>query len=190
MIRFVFERCIAAILELYQITRPSRSSNLRKGVLCAFRPAKASPFVQPLRHRLRDATSPCRGGFGIAENFSSSPEAPLLGELSNGVRLRGCTKTGLPSVARPALLRPVGPQASSKKWPGLPMALPLGELSPKVTERARTLTENRRRSDSIALPKSQLIAAKRLRGLPLHTSFPPRIHSHQSKDRKGASPWS
>ncbi len=27
-----------------QITRPSRSSNLRKGVLCAFRPAKASPF--------------------------------------------------------------------------------------------------------------------------------------------------
>ena len=31
---------------------------------------------------------------------------------------------------------------------------------------------------------------QRLRGLPLHTSFPPRIHSHQSKDRKGASPWS
>ena len=27
-----------------QIPRPSRSSNLRKGVLCAFRPAKASPF--------------------------------------------------------------------------------------------------------------------------------------------------
>ena len=39
------------------------------------------------------AVAPCRGGFGIAENFSSSPEAPLLGELSNGVRLRGCTKT-------------------------------------------------------------------------------------------------
>ena len=32
--------------------------------------------------------------------------------------------------------------------------------------------------------------AERLRGLPLHTSFPLRIHSHQSKDRKGASPWS
>ena len=39
------------------------------------------------------AVAPCRGGFGIAENFSSSPEAPLLGELSNEVRLRGCTKT-------------------------------------------------------------------------------------------------
>ena len=34
-----------------------------------------------------------RGGFGRAENFSSSPEAPLLGELSSEARLRGCTKT-------------------------------------------------------------------------------------------------
>ena len=44
------------------------------------------------------------------------------------------------------------------------MALPLGELSPKVTERARTLTEKSRRSDSIALPKSLLIAVRRLSG--------------------------
>ena len=70
----------------------------------------------------------------------------------------------LPSVARPALLRHIGPQASSGKLPGLPKALPLGELSPKVTERARPLTKNRRRSDSIALPKRQLIAAWRLPG--------------------------
>ena len=41
------------------------------------------------------------------------------------------------------------------------MALPLGELSPKVTERARMLTEKSRRSDSIALPKRQFIAARR-----------------------------
>ena len=34
-----------------------------------------------------------RGGLGRAENFSSSPEAPLLGELSSEARLRGCTKT-------------------------------------------------------------------------------------------------
>ena len=80
------------------------------------------------------------------------------------MRLRGCTKTGLPSVARPALLRHIGPQASSGKWPGLPKAPPLGELSPKVTERARKLTKNRRRSDSIALPKRQLIAAWQLPG--------------------------
>ena len=79
---FDFKRTIAKKAELRKIPCPSRSCNLRKGVLCAFRPAKASPFVQPLRHRLRDATSPCRGGFGIAENFSSSPEAPLQGELS------------------------------------------------------------------------------------------------------------
>ena len=44
------------------------------------------------------------------------------------------------------------------------LALPLGELSPKVTERARTLTERNRRSDSIALSKNLLIAAWRLSG--------------------------
>ena len=32
---------------------------------------------------LRDATSPSRGGFGSPLGFSSSPEAPLLGELSS-----------------------------------------------------------------------------------------------------------
>ena len=36
--------------------------------------------------------------------------------------------------------------------------LPLGEVSPKVTERARTLTGNRRHGGSIALTKSLLIA--------------------------------
>ena len=47
---------------------------------------------------------------------------------------------------------------------GTPEALPLGELSPKVTERERMLTEKNRRSDSIALPKRQFIAAWRLSG--------------------------
>ena len=37
---------------------------------------------------------------------------------------------------------------------GTPVAPPLGELSPKVTERARMLPENHNRSDSIALTKS------------------------------------
>ena len=40
--------------------------------------------------------------------------------------------------------------------------LPLGEVSPKVTERARTLTEKHRHSDSIALTKSLPIAVCRL----------------------------
>ena len=39
--------------------------------------------------------------------------------------------------------------------------LPLGEVSPKVTERARTLTEKHRHSDRIALTKSLPIAVKR-----------------------------
>ena len=48
--------------------------------------------------------------------------------------------TSLPSVAAPALLRPVGPSAVRRKWPGLPRAPPLGELAgASPTERARTL---------------------------------------------------
>ena len=42
---------------------------------------------------------------------------------------------------------------------GFAKPLPLGEVSPKVTERARMLTVIRGRSDSIALTKSLLIAA-------------------------------
>ena len=43
---------------------------------------KGSPFgrgAQPLRHCFAMPPPLPRGGFGIAENFSSSPEAPLLG---------------------------------------------------------------------------------------------------------------
>ena len=36
-----------------------------------------------------------RGGLGIPQSFASSPEAPLLGELANEVRLRGWTKDSL-----------------------------------------------------------------------------------------------
>ena len=48
------------------------------------------PAGLPSPSSLRDATSPSRGGFGRPLGFSSSPEAPLLGELSSGARLRGC----------------------------------------------------------------------------------------------------
>ena len=36
-------------------------------------------------------TSPKGRGFGIPQSFPSSPEAPLLGELSSEARLRGWT---------------------------------------------------------------------------------------------------
>ena len=49
-----------------------------------------------------------------------------------------------PSVARPALLRHIGPRASSRKWPGLPRAPPLGELAgASPTERANRLSQSR-----------------------------------------------
>jgi hypothetical protein len=42
-------------------------------------------------------------------------------------------------------------------------ALPLGELSAKQTERARTLTRTHRHSDSIALTKEAPVAVQRIR---------------------------
>ena len=83
------------------------------------------PLCPTSPSRLRRATSPSRGGFGSPRKVNGFARgSPTRG--AGAKRLRGCTKTGLPSVARPALLRPVGPQASSRKWPGLPRAPPLG----------------------------------------------------------------
>ena len=57
--------------------------------------------------RLRRATSPGRGGFGSLRKVNGFARgSPTRG--AGAQRLRGCTKTGLPSVARPALLRHIG----------------------------------------------------------------------------------
>ena len=117
---------------------------------------KGSPSgrgAHPLRHACGVPPPLPRGGLGIAENFSSSPEAPRPGELSSEARLRGCTKESLTD---------------------LPMAPPLGELAGvSPTERARMLTANPRRCDSIALTKSLPIAAQRFleNGLALSVTF-------------------
>ena len=58
---------------------------------------------------------------------------------------------------------------------GFAKPLPLGEVSPKVTERARMLTGIRGRGDSIALTKSLIIAAWAVlsrRACPLRRSAP------------------
>ena len=78
---------------------PSRSCNLRKGVLF-------SAHGQAL---LRTTSQ------------SASQTAPLVGELSNGVRLRGCTKTGLPIAVRRLCHQrpsPLSLVASSSPRPG------------------------------------------------------------------------
>ena len=64
---------------------------------------------------------------------------------------------------------------------GMRKAPPLGELSPKVTERARMLTEKNRHSDSIALTKRQLIAAWRLSGDGLALSVSLRASSPRGR---------
>ena len=72
---------------------------------------------------------------------------------------------------------------------GTPEAPPLGELSPKVTERARMLTVIRRRSDSIALTKSLLIAAWAVlscRACPLSLAFARQLPQRGSHWQAGS----
>ena len=69
-------------------------------------------------------------------------------------------------------MRHIGPRASSRKLPGLPKPLPLGEVAPKVTERASPARKSRGRSDGQALCQSDTIAVSELfgRGLALSVS--------------------
>ena len=65
----------------------------------------------------------------------------------------------LPSVAGHYFLRHIELPAVSAELPGLPMALPLGELASECeTERARPLTMSIERSDMLPLRKALLIA--------------------------------
>ena len=83
----------------------TNSRNPLRQRLSLWERSSASPSL------LRNATALPRGGFGIAENFSSSPEAPLLGELSSEARLRGCTKESLTDMPRAP---PLGELARSR----------------------------------------------------------------------------
>ena len=78
-----------------------------------------------------------------------------------------------------------------RKLTGTPEAPPLGELSPKVTERARMLTVIRGRSDSIALTKSLLIAAwadLSCRACPLSLAFARQLPQRGSHWQAGPLP--
>ena len=81
----------------------------------------------------------------MAENFSSSPEAPLLGELSSEARLRGCTK-GSPTI-------------STKKDPLSEIAAPGGGLSFWVSQWTHLLPPLSLLLYAI-LPKSQALHRK------------------------------
>ena len=76
-----------------------------------------------------------RGGFGVPVSFRLNKQSTMSQEQEcsavqgSGSLTRCVVQKLLPSVARPALLRHVGPRASSRKWPGLPRPLPLGEVA-------------------------------------------------------------
>ena len=65
-------------------------------------------FVQPLRHAWGVPPLLVGEALAVPAKWTVSPEAPLLGELSNGVRLRGCTKTE-PLLCRKVRLAAVFP---------------------------------------------------------------------------------
>ena len=67
--------------------------------------------------------------FPLNEQSTMSREQECSAVQGSGSLTRCVAQKLLPSVARPALLRHIGPQASSGKFPGLPKAPPLGELA-------------------------------------------------------------
>ena len=67
--------------------------------------------------------------FRLNKQSTMSREQECSAVQASGSLTKCIVQKLLPSVARPALLRHIGPQASSRKWPGLPRAPPLGELA-------------------------------------------------------------
>ena len=88
---------------------------------------------------------------------------------------RSVVQKPLPSVARPALLRHIGPQASSKKWPGLPRPLPLGEVARRRRDgEGKPVTAKPLRSGKQSLCQSDTIAVQELFSSVLALSGAPR----------------
>ena len=73
--------------------------------------------------------------FMLDEQSTMSRKQQCSAVQGSGSLTRCVVQKLLPSVARPALLRHLGPRASSAELPGLPMAPQLGELAAKQTER-------------------------------------------------------
>ena len=67
--------------------------------------------------------------FMLDEQSTMSREQECSAVQGSGSLTRCVVQKLLPSVARPAPLRHIGPRASSAELPGLPMAPPLGELA-------------------------------------------------------------
>ena len=67
--------------------------------------------------------------FMLDEQSTMFQEQECSAVQGSGSLTRCVVQKPLPSIARPALLRLIGPRASSRKWPGLPRPLPLGEVA-------------------------------------------------------------
>ena len=103
---------------------------------------------------------PQRGSHWRAGPLSAGRPRPDRAQKS-GPRLRGQRLLNKSTLSSCCESRPQGTTVSGQRklcssrvgLTGTPVPLPMGEVSPKVTERARPLTRNRRHSDSIALTK-------------------------------------
>ena len=110
----------------------------------------APPEGEPLAGRTTSYWTP-------KARYGAKGRALLTGTAASGQRsLSSCRWPRQRSTTVPEKIRLC---SSRVGLTGTPEAPPFGELSPKVTERARMLTVIRGRSDSIALTKSLLIAA-------------------------------
>ena len=88
--------------------------------------------------------------------------------------IRCVVQKRLPSVARPAFLRHIAPQASSRKWPDLPKPLPMGEVALRSNDgEGKPGMKEPLRSDGQALCQRETSAAPvlpRQRPCPLRRS--------------------
>ena len=125
----------------------------------------APPEGEPLAGRVTSYWTP-------EARYGARGWALLAGAAASGQRsLSSCRCPRQRSTTVPEKIRLC---SSRGNLTDMPKPLPLGEVSPQVTERARMLTVIRGRSDSIALTKSLLIAAWAVlsrRACPLSLAF-------------------
>ena len=103
-----------------------------------------------------------RGGLGLPQSFASSPEAPLRGELSNEVRLRGWTKDSLTgklllNSTSPSRLRRATSPTEGRPWHSAKLCLfARGSPTRGAVERSETERLDEGQPDREALAKLNL----------------------------------
>ena len=176
-----YQKCEKIGQRVHLLSREIRGVN-RKPIIPLFSPKRYRKCQEPdfpTEERLRLSTtsqsrrkllasSPSRGASGEEEKFSAMPKPPLG---RGGGSASALTERLSPAVAHGQAPLRTTSQSASQTAPlvgeplakpftlrGLPKPLPLGEVAPKVTERASPARKSRRGRDRQAFCQSDTIA--------------------------------